>query len=356
MNLLFMLGNGFDLALGLETSYRAFYDWCWLDDDGKANPSRVKKDIYTPAGNEFMRCVRDGMKKCRDWSDFEKALELVAYENMSAIPGASPGINAANVIHFLQTAMYTYLKEQNALFLPPKDIQNEVCSVFVQSLYWMIKRYVGDETISSLDFLTFNYTNSLEKILGCPSETNSAWHVHGSIAANDMIVGIDGIKHHPFGKTMGEYYRVLVKSEQIKSGMGNNDREKRAKEVIEKSDLIVCYGLSFGDSDYRWWKCIRDSLSANISSRVLIVPYSRHINTILATNRMRHIMRCWQDRLIRGMCKTQKGDKTGLAKEAGEIEVIRHKILVADFNDCPTGDFCNLKTIGQKIGCSKICH
>ena len=348
MNLLFMLGNGFDLALGLATGYKDFYDWCWRRENGTVDSSSVRKEIYTPAGNEFMLLVQSERKKHREWNDFEKALELVVYDGMSAIKGGSPGMYAANVMQFLQIAMRVYLCRENARICINRNVRDKVSAMFKRSLYKSICRYIKDTEISEVRFLTFNYTNSLEQIL-CSCETKYWWHVHGSIEQNDMIVGVDDTKHRQFSEKMGEYYRILVKSEQITNGMGNERLERNAKETIARSDLIVCYGLSFGDSDHRWWKRIRDSLLTNTESRVLIIPYSPHIDMILSNNRMRCIAKGWQNRIMRGMCKAQNSDRAELENEMTVLEKLRDRILVADFADCPSGDFWGLKSIGEMI-------
>ena len=348
MNVLFMLGNGFDLALGLATGYKDFYDWCWRREDGTVDPSSVRKEIYTPVGNEFMLLVQSERKKHKDWNDFEKALELVTYDGMSSIKGASPGIYAANVVQFLQSAMRVYLSRENARISISQDLQEKVSTMFKWALYKSICRYVKGAKISEVNFLTFNYTNSLEQIL-CSCETKYAWHIHGSIEQDDMIVGIDDTKHRQFSKKMGEYYRMLVKSEQIVNGMGSGQRERSVQETIERSALIVCYGLSFGDSDHRWWKIIRKSLRENTGSRVLIIPFSRHIDVILANKRMCCVAKRRQNRMLRGMCKAQNSNKVELEKEMATLEKLRDRILVADFSDCPSGDFLCLKSIGEMI-------
>lgn len=348
MNVLFMLGNGFDLALGLATRYGDFFDWCWRRENGTVDLSSVREEIYTPAGNEFMLLVKSERKKLRDWNDFEKALELVTYDRMSSIKGASPGIYAANVVQFLQSAMRVYLSRENARILVSRNLQEKVSVTFKCALYKSIYRYIKSAEISEVNFLTFNYTNSLEQIL-CLCETKCGWHIHGSVEQNDMIVGIDDTKHRQFSEKMGEYYRMLVKSEQIKNGLGSVELERSAKKTIARSDLIVCYGLSFGDSDHRWWKRIRDLLLNNTRSRVLIIPYSPHVDAILANNRMRCMVRGWQNRMLRGMCRAQNFDKSELENEMTALEKLRDRILVADFGDCPSGDFWRMKFIGKMI-------
>ena len=66
MNITFLLGNGFDIGLGLETGYENFYD------EYSVILSTDNKNI-----NSFKTMLKnrnlDEKKKIIDWSDFEKA-------------------------------------------------------------------------------------------------------------------------------------------------------------------------------------------------------------------------------------------------------------------------------------------
>ena len=60
MNILFMIGNGFDKNLGLNTSYIDFYEYY----------------VKLPSSNEVVKVFKDDLKKNNyvDWSDLELAL------------------------------------------------------------------------------------------------------------------------------------------------------------------------------------------------------------------------------------------------------------------------------------------
>ena len=63
MQITFLVGNGFDISLGLQSSYSSFNKWyCNLDSD--------KKHIL-----DFRKEIKDDIKNGgRNWSDFERAL------------------------------------------------------------------------------------------------------------------------------------------------------------------------------------------------------------------------------------------------------------------------------------------
>ena len=66
MNITFLLGNGFDIGLGLKTGYENFYD------EYSEIQSTDNKNI-----NSFKAMLKnrnlDDRKKIIDWADFEKA-------------------------------------------------------------------------------------------------------------------------------------------------------------------------------------------------------------------------------------------------------------------------------------------
>ena len=63
MQITFLVGNGFDIAAGLNSSYGAFYAWYCTQPSGKKHIERFKREIADD--------VRSGGK---NWSDFEVGL------------------------------------------------------------------------------------------------------------------------------------------------------------------------------------------------------------------------------------------------------------------------------------------
>ena len=62
MNRIILIGNGFDLAHGLKTSYRDFIDWYWNEWLSSLRESEKQKE-----GDELCRFVLDS---CLPWKDF----------------------------------------------------------------------------------------------------------------------------------------------------------------------------------------------------------------------------------------------------------------------------------------------
>ena len=66
MNITFMLGNGFDIGIGLKTGYESFYkEYCKVTGKENTNITEFKKMLS--------KRQEDEVKKVIDWADFEKA-------------------------------------------------------------------------------------------------------------------------------------------------------------------------------------------------------------------------------------------------------------------------------------------
>ena len=67
MKITFMVGNGFDIGLGIESSYIAFYNWYCKRPSEEEHIQMFKKDIM----NDMSRDIPDDEKT---WADFELGL------------------------------------------------------------------------------------------------------------------------------------------------------------------------------------------------------------------------------------------------------------------------------------------
>ena len=66
MNITYIIGNGFDINLGLRTGYKDFYEW-YVD-----QPSENDPDVVKNFKNEINSCLNNTTE--RNWSDLELAL------------------------------------------------------------------------------------------------------------------------------------------------------------------------------------------------------------------------------------------------------------------------------------------
>lgn len=237
-NTLYIIGNGFDLHHGLNTSYSNFRDTC-----AKKKPVLwgLLTDIYGDAINDDMW-----------WREFEVMLGKIDYN------------------HLIQTyngeAMGA-MKVQN-LFkgtLPP----------FFGGWIMEMNHKTQEDQSLNIDpeslFFTFNYTLTLENVYHVKVE--NVWHIHGSIKdVDNIVVGHDSDDR----KLFGEYLAYKDEHGPIRSDITDNiikmaangakcvdDRiarhEEKFSNLYHNVKHIIVMGFSFNDIDIPYIKAILDA-------------------------------------------------------------------------------------------------
>ena len=133
-------------------------------------------------------------------------------------------------------------------------------------------------TPNIIDFITFNYTNTIEKLLDkTPKQTsgfkiNDPIHVHGYYNQR-MIMGVNDASQIDNEKLRNQPYIIdaLVKSRNNHT-YGASHTEK-CNALIQSAQLICIYGLSFGDTDKMWWERICKELQHRGDLIILIFWY-----------------------------------------------------------------------------------
>lgn len=259
MNITFLIGNGFDINLGLNTRYTDVYKE-YIKEESSSNVIKAFKEDLK----------KDEMNNYENWSDFELGM-------------AQYSVNFEKSKDFLlclrdfKIFLSEYLNKQNENFvsLPNIDIYvqnfktslNSYAMGFVENVHRDIDIIKSSEDIN-FQFVSFNYTSSLDILLeGCKSDTvgyrkryyKNPLHIHG-ICGSDIALGVDNPDQisNPQFRTDKKVLRAFVKpqfNEKI-----NSSRMYATKELINKSDIICAFGMSFGDSDKMWKDSIKNWL------------------------------------------------------------------------------------------------
>jgi len=265
MNLTYLIGNGFDIGLGLKTDYRSFLDWYLRQPNELPEVGWLKEQI---------------LKDTELWSDAELAFGALKF---SAFGGKSFETYEQCLESFVG-ALSRYLIAENGRLQIPAEKRDEVATWFLRGVLQLWK-YMTPECEASyrnailqsplltLTFVTFNYTDSLERLLGmeanAPKEfsveiekdktirvvVNGVLHAHGSLES-DFVFGVDEDKQIADPTVRAYCVRnggVIKARLEQKTGLQNR---KRAIETINNSSMIVTYGLSFGGTDRSWWNTL----------------------------------------------------------------------------------------------------
>ena len=255
MNVTFMIGNGFDLKMGLKSKYTDIYN-VYTDVNNKTDDTIIEN---------FKEVLRKDSPKYENWSDFEKAMGQHAkdFENE---------IDYVKCVRDFRDIMADCLtQEQSAFFVNyfnSNEISDKLYRIFTDSIY----NFYSDETPNIINeikymefrqgsfdfnFLNFNYTFVLErfiKLFRNKSQMINAIknhiHIHGSLDDN-IVLGVDNLEQlkNEFEIT-SSIKRTFVKP------YFNEETDKQkielAKDIISKSDIICVYGMALGDTDLMW--------------------------------------------------------------------------------------------------------
>ena len=319
MNVLYILGNGFDKAQGMKTSYPEFYQYLMENtDNGNLLLQQLKKDINADRSL---------------WSDMEEALGQFTSKVETAT-------DLENLYFELSDNLQKYLEAEENIFNPSEKLRSKFVGDFINPSKYMGEtdriRYIkfknkigGGYDIS---VMTLNYTDTLEKLLALGTATNrridnysyfrQVIHVHGKLR-DSIIIGVDNEE-----QIANEHFRnnedvkdFLIKKQSNYTMKYN--RHRVCENLISGADLIILYGVSLGETDAHWWKFIgkqfkkRDNLS--------VIQYLYEPNDILPTRKQLfgRIERMQQQYLMR---------KFGVKKEECPEDTIDRLFFITNSN------------------------
>lgn len=280
MNVLFLVGNGFDKNLGMKTSFDDFYKY-YLN---------VMTNECETVVQKFKRDIKE--KKHADWSDLEKALG----EYSSRIDNEQ---EYEIIIRDVVNSLGDYLElEQKKCLIPEyktsllQDQFIHFAKYFTKSNKQKFLKYFIEKNDIEINIINFNYTNTIEKILpnSKPISLESflfngtryerkirgIYHIHGTVE-DTMIMGVNDIEQITNEKLRTKKIEQLI----VKPRMNVNAqtlRDSECSDLISKANIIVIFGMSIGATDKCWWEKINKKIITDANALVVIVNYDHNIN------------------------------------------------------------------------------
>ena len=314
MNILYILGNGFDKAQGMKTSYPDFYQYLM-----KTNCSplleQMKKEIDA---NEEL------------WSDMEEAFGKFTnkIENED---------DFVRLYFELSGYLREYLEKEEVTFNPSTELRLKLLNDFASPDNYLSEidkvnfqnfcqsnnlglhyKYLSGDT--TFNVMTLNYTKTLETLFSINNAINTTSqlglnihsegtldriiHVHG-ILNDAIIIGVDNetqIANEGFRENMR--VKDLLVKEQSNENMKFN-RHIICKDLIEQAHLIVLFGVSLGDTDNRWWKLIGEQFEKRKNLCIIQYLYEPQVVMPMQRQLIGHI-----ERKQRGLFMKKMGYKT----------------------------------------------
>lgn len=345
LDVLFLVGNGFDLSLGLDTSAKSFVS------------KFVKETLSKGAGGDgaaFRLASTIESEGIEAWSDFECKIgeyaEAIAQDGQFDKP-EDRAEELARAKSAVDRVLAEHIAEEDERVTDEFIAANaEACagsvacwlhSLAVEQRAKLLGPYHAPYQFE-YSFVSFNYTSALERVLqvagsagfnetcakcyapGLPEATHRVKglaYAHGTIG--DMpICGVDAPDqvHDPDIREMPIVSQTMVKCDIQR--MIANGMDIRALEKISNANVICVYGMSLGLTDGRWWRKVAQRLDEE--SRAALIIFSRRIRQRGMTpfEHYEEILRVRDKYFVSG----------GIADE-GLREKIEDRIIVAPSNE-----------------------
>lgn len=287
MQITFLIGNGFDLNLGLKTRYKDFLEFY---------PSTEPLDYVNK--NAIDRFKKDIQKDIETWADAEKAFGFYT-EKMY-----NDGYTANDFCDCHEDfckKLADYLSEEQKKIDFSND-EDQIPNIFAEAIAFdNLKKHFRMEQREQLEkasnnfkdgfhynFIVFNYTNTVDKCfelarkkanLGRRKYGRETFingfgqliHVHGTVNRN-MVLGVNDLSQikapELFQGTPEENINQIIKRNT--NEMYEEHTDSQVLELLNKSNLIYIYGMSIGDTDKIWWERIIDLMKSNSSIHLII--------------------------------------------------------------------------------------
>lgn len=281
MNITYFIGNGFDSNQGLATRYSDFYPY-FLE--------------HATDDNMIKKWIKDNyIQKKEYWSDLEEDLGLALKNIHTAKELAKFYIDKDE----LDDLLIDYLEEEQKKFVIEDNDKIEIQfldSIKALSLnmedgdYNSIKATLNiysNHSNINYNFITFNYTNTLDKVISIVKERNSNikipsdprttrigklneyYHLHGTLEGG-MILGVNDEQQIDNEKLQKNamFLNSFVKTNM--NGIVGNSNTVKTSDIIKESNIICIYGMSIGNTDKFWWEEIMHWLQLTAYNKLVI--------------------------------------------------------------------------------------
>lgn len=303
MNILFILGNGFDINLGLHTGYQDFYEYY----------------LKQPAKDPVIARLKKYLEKERytTWADLEIGLGSYTLE--------VENIDQMRAVYYdLGDELRKFLKKEESSFSATEEILNAITkglgdphSFLPLGMRDSISTFRSGHLPFYIDIISFNYTDTLEKIIQLLPKTNSSIqlsnqtflrtirHIHMRLDDDDIIMGVNDESQILNKDLINDELRGLIVKPYINKEL-QNLIDIECIRLIRNADLICLFGVSLGKTDLLWWQTIGDRFQ-KAPIRILLFAYDKGAITRNSERIFKY-----------AECKSLLLDRMGIAKPTDE--------------------------------------
>lgn len=298
MKITYILGNGFDVNIGLRTEYQNFYDYYIEEPSTKTQVKLLK------------RAIRRNRYKM--WSDLEVGLGKISanYKTvddfMVALQNVSDCLRQyiAKVNGDISIDEYNCARLQQDLCTPHDylvEADKRSCISFYEGIH---------EPNWYVNIVTFNYTDIIDRLIpnikgqglsrfgknkfGYGVFLNNIEHIHGAVEGT-ILVGVDNIEQIANIEFRDDVRLRDMFVKPISNIAVGGFADGRCCEYLDTSDLICIFGHSMGSTDKTWWDKIKENLTKR-DCRLILFVYDKDIKNSQMYLRPT-LKRKWMERL-----------------------------------------------------------
>lgn len=315
MNIVYLIGNGFDINIGLKTRYKDFYDY-YLGLDSTSDNEQVKR---------LKSHLKEKLSaEDKYWSDLEIALGNYT-TNFSSLEELELAYNDLND----KFRDFIILVDEDKLDLSKFNIEKLKKSLahpencFCRAEKELLRKFYANWSNNECDVkvINFNYTSSIEQLLNyqsaqirldvwplntnCRVNLSRIIHIHGK--SDIPLIGLNDKSQiaNPNLREIVEVQEYLIKP--LLNKMQGHRIESDTLLAIKNADVICVYGLSLGRTDADWWDAIAHTLLSK-ESKLLYYAYDDEIPPyrVQWINRMK---RRWKETFLSSTTLTEEEKK-----------------------------------------------
>lgn len=262
MNILFIIGNGFDINLEMETQYSEFYKYY------------NSIDSQDPSINILKDSIKNHIK---DWADLESRFGKHT-ANLDSVDEFD------KVFADIREKLGNYLiMQENKFDFNSVDRQKFLTNLAFPEKFLENSDRIEVETYKSnwksyqwlTNIITLNYTKTIEKILGQKNKNikigihdrqdiilQEIKHVHGYVDSK-MIIGVNDVSQISNTNFKKEKNIINALVKDACNSAHKHNIEKQCKKLVSSANLICIFGSSIGVTDNLWWELIGNQLKRN---------------------------------------------------------------------------------------------
>jgi len=263
-NITFIIGNGLDIAFDLNTEYRDFYSY--VERMSLHSDNRIYKAIQGSPDS---------------WADFELALgQYTRYiDKLADKEKKKESIALHEELEEIRDDLAEYIADQADKHFISDSSRVTIDGFYSELVYGQKDKITSilRRTTNQFDFITLNYTNTLERVVtnSQASLSNNGiirgpiLHIHGDLSEN-MTLGVSN--ESQLSESMsGAEKDDLIKPSLIYSM--NDGRIEVMENMLRASSVVVLFGTSMGETDEYIWEKLVDWLKQSPDRYVIIHQY-----------------------------------------------------------------------------------